>query len=116
MRFLSVLCLSLCAMSAFAQSDRGTITGTVTDTSGAVVANAAVEARQTDSGALFQTTSTDTGNYTLAQLPVGPYELTVTVQGFKKYVRTGLTVQIAQTFLDLMKKVDARRTGQAAAS
>ena len=95
-------------MSAFAQSDRGTITGTVTDTSGAVVANAAVEARQTDSGALFQTTSTDTGNYTLAQLPVGPYELTVTVQGFKKYVRTGLTVQIAQTFrIDVALEVGA---------
>ena len=35
-------------------------------------------------------------NYTLSQLPAGNYELTVTLQGFKKYVRQGLTVQVAQ--------------------
>src|SRR6266705_1865382 len=97
MRSLNLICLLLCASFAFAQSDRGTITGTVTDTSGAVVANAAIEARQVETGAVFQTASTDTGNYTLAQLPVGPYELTVSVSGFKKYVRSGLNVQVAQT-------------------
>jgi hypothetical protein len=91
------LCLLVCAGAAFAQSDRGTITGTITDTSAAVIANAAIEARQLESGATFQTTSTETGNYTLPQLPVGPYEFTVNVEGFKRYVRTGLVVQVAQT-------------------
>ena len=62
----------------FAQSDRGIITGTVTDTTGAVIANAQIEAKQLETGSLFPTTSTGTGNYTLTQLPVGTYEISVT--------------------------------------
>ncbi len=88
------LCLFLGSF-AFAQSDRGTITGTVTDATSASVANAAVEARHVATGVVYRTTSTDTGNYTIAQLPVGDYEVTVTVAGFKKYVRQNLTVQVA---------------------
>jgi hypothetical protein len=88
------LCLFLGSF-AFAQSDRGTITGTVTDATSASVANAAVEARHVATGVVYRTTSTDTGNYTIAQLPVGDYEVTVTVPGFKKYVRQNLTVQVA---------------------
>jgi hypothetical protein len=70
-----------------AQSDRGTITGTVSDPAGAVVAGAPIEARNVETGAVYQAATTATGNYTLAQLPTGTYELTVTVTGFKKYVR-----------------------------
>ncbi len=88
--------MSLAAV-AFGQGDRGTITGTVSDPAGAVVANAAVEARHIETGAVYDTASTTTGNYTLAQLPVGSYEVSVTVPGFKKYVRSGLTVQVADT-------------------
>lgn len=88
--------LPLLVSAAFAQSDRGTITGTVTDPTGAVVANAQVHAQQQETGAVFQTVSTDTGNYTLVQLPVGPYQITVTVAGFKKFVRSGITVPAAQ--------------------
>ena len=81
----------------FAQSDRGTITGTVVDPAGAVVANAPIEARSLETGAVYPAASTTTGNYTLAQLPVGTYELSAAVPGFKKYVRRGLTVQVAET-------------------
>src|SRR3984957_9318574 len=94
---LATLCLLLFASVVFAQSDRGIITGTVTDTTGAVVANVAIEARQLETGAVFPTATTSTGSYTLTELPVGPYEITATVAGFKKYVRTGVTVQVAQT-------------------
>src|SRR5580692_7572653 len=94
---LATLCLLLFASTVFAQSDRGIITGTVTDTTGAVVANVAIEARQLETGAVFPTATTSTGSYTLTELPVGPYEITATVAGFKKYVRTGVTVQVAQT-------------------
>ncbi|MFM2124663.1 MAG: hypothetical protein RL328_1114, partial [Acidobacteriota bacterium] len=96
MRSLLVLLL-LPAAALFAQNDRGTITGTVSDPAGAVVANGAIEARNLENGATYQTASSETGNYTLAQLPVGNYELSVTVSGFKRYVRTGLAVQVAQT-------------------
>jgi hypothetical protein len=97
MRFIQTsLCLLLLASAALAQSDRGTITGTVTDSTGAVIANAQIQAKQAETGALFPTVSTDTGNYTLVQLPVGPYEISVTVPGFKKFVRSGITVEAAQ--------------------
>ncbi len=85
------------ALGLFAQSDRGTITGTIADPAGAVVPNASIEARNVDTGALYPVVSTGTGNYTIAQLPYGTYELTVTVAGFKKFIRPGLLVQAAQT-------------------
>jgi hypothetical protein len=89
--------LFLLSLAAFAQSDRGTITGTISDPAGGVVANAAIQARNVDTGAMYPVASSATGNYTLAEMPAGNYELTVTVAGFKKYVRQGLTVQVAQT-------------------
>src|SRR5438132_12858497 len=94
---IATIFLVLFASAAFGQGDRGTITGTVTDTSGAVVANVQVQAKQAESGAVFSTVTTDTGNYTLTQLPIGPYEVTATVAGLKKYVRSGLRVGGAQT-------------------
>ena len=98
MRFIVgvFLCLFLLFATAFAQGDRGTITGTVTDPAGAMIPNAAVEAKNTQTGITFQTVSSVTGNYTLAQLPAGSYQLTVSSTGFKQYVRTGLTVMVAQ--------------------
>src|SRR6478672_4787624 len=78
------VCLFLAATLAFAQSDRGTITGTVGDPAGAVVAGAPIEARNVETGAVYQAATSTTGNYTIAQLPAGTYELTVTVPGFKK--------------------------------
>src|SRR5690349_14118069 len=89
--------LFLAATSIFGQSDRGTITGTVLDSTGAVVANASIDAKNTATGVAYQAASTATGNYTIAQLPAGTYELSVTVPGFKKYLRQGLTVDVAQT-------------------
>jgi hypothetical protein len=83
--------------AAFAQSDRGTITGTISDPAGAVIASAAIEARNVATGSVSQVASSATGNYTIAQLPAGTYQLTITVQGFKKFVRTGLVVEVAGT-------------------
>src|ERR1700733_6767388 len=105
---LATLCLLLFASAAFAQSDRGIITGTVTDTTGSVVANVAIEARQLETGAVFPTTTTSTGNYTLSELPVGSYEVTATYSGFKKYVRSGITVEVAQTLrIDIPLQIGA---------
>ena len=87
----------LFAFAAFAQTDRGTITGTVSDPAGAVIANAPVEAKNTESGSIFQAGTSATGNYTLAQMPVGTYEISVTVPGFKKSVRPGVIVSVAAT-------------------
>jgi len=98
MRFkAAVLCLLLLAGLAFGQSDRGTITGTIVDPAGAVVPSAPVEAKNVETGAVYQAGASATGNYTLAQLPTGTYQLSVTVPGFKKYVRTNILLQVAQT-------------------
>ena len=94
---LLVLSLFAVTYTAFAQTDRGTITGTIADPAGAVVANAAVEARNVATGAIYPVASSTTGNYTIAQLPAGVYELSVTVPGFKRYVRGGLPVEVAGT-------------------
>src|SRR6202042_2988519 len=91
----AAVALSLFALAAFAQTDRGTITGTITDPAGAVIANAPIEARNVNTGAVYPAASSGTGNYTIAQLPVGSYELTVTVAGFKKYTRTGIAIEVA---------------------
>jgi hypothetical protein len=93
---------------AFAQGDRGTITGTVLDPAGAVVPNAAIEAKNADTGAPYNAAATDTGNYTLSQLPVGTYALTVSASGFKKYIRPNITVGATQTVrLDISLQVGA---------
>ena len=94
---LTALVLFFVVLTLFAQTDRGTITGTIIDPAGAVVGNAAIEARNTATGAAYPVASSATGNYTIPNLPTGAYELSVSVPGFKKLVRTGLIIQAAQT-------------------
>ncbi len=97
MRLLSMtVCSMLVALTAVAQSDRGTITGTVSDPAGAVVPNAPVHIRNIQTGVSFDGASSATGNFTIPQLPVGTYEVTISVQGFKKYIRAGLEIGVAQ--------------------
>ena len=98
MRFLKrQFALFLFCATVFAQTDRGTITGTISDPAGAVVAGAVVEAKSNTTDAVSQVTSTNTGNYTLSQLPAGDYQMTVAVPGFKKFIRQNITVQVAGT-------------------
>ncbi|HEY4360994.1 MAG TPA: TonB-dependent receptor [Bryobacteraceae bacterium] len=98
MRFLKAYaCVCLVTVFALAQGDRGTITGTVSDPTGAVVSNAPINAKQLETGATFQAGTSATGNYTLSQLPTGTYELTVSVPGFKRFVRQNLVLPVAQT-------------------
>ncbi len=106
----SVFCcyLLVCALAAFGQNDRGTITGTVSDPAGAIIANASVQVRNIDTNAVYQAATSATGNYTLSQLPVGQYEMTVTVPGFKEFKRPGLIVEVAQTYrVDVTMEVGA---------
>src|SRR5215467_8369067 len=88
--------LFVSALAAYGQSDRGTITGTVSDATGAVIPGASVEAKNTDTGLVYTAGSSETGNYTLPQLPAGTYQLTVELPGFKKFVRPGVTIAATQ--------------------
>src|SRR4030088_531825 len=74
--------------SSFGQTSQATITGTIADPTGAAVANAPVEVHNLETGAVFKVASTDTGNYTVPQLPVGDYSIDVAVPGFKRYSHT----------------------------
>ena len=67
------VCMLILATALLAQSDRGTMTGTISDPAGAVIASAAVEARNTETGANYPVESSATGNYTIPQLPAGTY-------------------------------------------
>jgi hypothetical protein len=107
MRKLLAVCF-LFAIAAFAQSDRGTITGTIVDQTAAVVPGAKVMAKLVETGAVSQATATETGNFTLPSLPVGTYELSVEAAGFKKTTQPGVVVQVAQTVrVDLKLEVGA---------
>src|SRR5262245_62039508 len=92
-----VLFISYSAVISFAQIDRGTITGTVTDASSAVIPGATIVARNTETSSRYETISTETGNYVLSLLPAGVYEITAELPGFRRYVRQGITVLVAQT-------------------
>jgi hypothetical protein len=92
---VALLFLTL-AYSAFSQTG-GTITGLITDPAGAVVANAAVEAKNTATNVVSTAATSSTGNYVLSDLAAGTYEIDVTLPGFKKYVQTGIEVQQLQT-------------------
>ena len=61
----------LFAAIAAAQSDRGVITGTVQDPANAVAPGASVSAKNTETGAVYPTTTTATGNFTITALPAG---------------------------------------------
>ncbi|MBI2150182.1 MAG: TonB-dependent receptor [Acidobacteria bacterium] len=87
----------LFASTAPGQTDRGTITGTVSDASAAVIPGVRVVATNTQTGTAYETISTETGNYTLTQLPSGIYELAAELPSFRRYVRQGITVLVAQT-------------------
>ncbi len=105
--FVPLLVLALVS-TAFGQSDRGTITGAVSDPTGAVIPGASITAANTETGTKYETISTETGNYTLPQLPPGVYQITIELPGFKRYVRQGITVLVAQTLrIDVPLEVGA---------
>ncbi|MEO8096360.1 MAG: carboxypeptidase-like regulatory domain-containing protein [Acidobacteriota bacterium] len=101
-----VSALFLCAAGAFGQTAAGTITGTVSDPAGAVVANVPMELTNSQTGVLVQSATSDTGNFTFPQLPVGTYTVRVNAPGFKTYVRQNLGVQATQTIrIDVVLEV-----------
>src|SRR5438876_4535109 len=102
------LCILLVIGAAFGQSDRGTVTGTVSDATGAVIPGANVVATNTETSTKYETVSTETGNFTLTQLPPGVYQISVELPGFKRYVRQGITVLVAQILrIDVALEVGA---------
>lgn len=88
--------LIVAAAPLAAQQGRGAISGTITDASGASVPGVTITIVNTDTNVQFPTVSNEAGFYTVPSLPVGPYTVSAEKQGFKKEVRTGLTLQVDQ--------------------
>src|SRR5580704_1775552 len=109
MKLRIILCfVVMAAASLAAQTFRGTILGTVTDPSGAVVAGAQVSAKNIGTGQERVSTTSADGSYTIPELPIGTYTVTVTQSGFQTFVATGVTVDVAS-----QRRVDAAlKTGE----
>ena len=97
-----LLCFGLLAVflvlmpGAWAQ-ENATITGTVTDSTGAVVPNAALTLTNPATGQTRTSVSNAVGSYRFANVAAATYTLTATAPGFQKYVKTGIVTNVAQT-------------------
>jgi outer membrane receptor protein involved in Fe transport len=93
---LVVFSLALFAgASTFAQTFRGTILGSVTDTSGAAVPGATVTIKNLDTGLTRTVSTSDDGSYAVPELPIGNYSVSVEKAGFKLGLVTGIKVEVS---------------------
>src|SRR5947207_10065273 len=94
LRYL-ILVLGLSSAVVFAQ-DTASITGTVTDASGAAVTKAQVTLTNVQQGLTRSATTNDSGEYLFAALPVGTYTMNVSATGFKRYEAKGIGLAVGQ--------------------
>ena len=99
MRYNLTLALTLVLLSlplAWTQENTATIAGQIIDSSGASIPAARVVARNIQTGIERETTTGETGNYSIPLLPIGAYDVSVEKSGFKKSIQTGITLQVDQ--------------------
>jgi hypothetical protein len=94
---LMILVLCSTGRMCLAQSDRGSVSGMVTDPSGAGITGAKVTVTNAAMGTQNSTVSSGVGVFTVPQLPAGIYSVTVVVPGFTTLVRNGITVSVGET-------------------
>src|SRR3984957_2271403 len=104
---LSLLLTMLCfAPFASAQSTGGRIRGTVTDTSGAAIATADLQLINESTNAARGLQSGSNGEYIFIEVPVGTYDLTATIGGFKKYEHKGIVLNLNEVVsVDIIMQV-----------
>src|SRR6476469_1007591 len=106
--FKTSLFLFLLGLTLPAQEFRATLSGRVTDPTGALIAGAKVEAKAVATGAVSSTVSGNDGDYQIPFLPPGEYVITVQKEGFRRAVREGVTLQVAERAVaDLSLEVGA---------
>ncbi|HUS08423.1 MAG TPA: carboxypeptidase regulatory-like domain-containing protein, partial [Bryobacteraceae bacterium] len=97
-KFIQIATIAFFSIASLAaQTVLGTITGHVTDASGASVSGAAVTATNPGTNLVYRTTTNQAGNYVLQQLPIATYDLDVAATGFRRYVRKSIQLSVAQT-------------------
>ncbi|HSL21537.1 MAG TPA: TonB-dependent receptor [Vicinamibacterales bacterium] len=77
-----------------AQEITGTITGTVMDETGGVLPGVTVVVKHVETGRAWEVITTETGVYTASLLPIGAYEVSAEMTGFRKFLRTGLQLSV----------------------
>src|SRR5882762_2379239 len=98
--------VALCATLGVAQSDRGSLAGTISDSTGAVVPNAAVTVTGADTGTVYNAVSTSSGDYRIQDMVLGAYNIKVAAPGFKTAESTGVVIQVnTVTSLDVTVSV-----------
>src|SRR5688572_3749675 len=104
---LRVACLSfVLSVIAYAQTGQGTLTGSVTDSSGALVAGAAVVVRNQNTGFVYNAVTTQEGIYRVPYLNVGTYEVIYEAAGFKKLTRRDIPIRSSEVLgLDVTLEV-----------
>ncbi len=91
-----LLVICLCgALGLWAQSERGTIAGTVHDATGSVVPGASVKVTNTATNVTITSNSNSSGDFTVPDLPVGNYNVRVEKAGFRAFLLSGITVDAA---------------------
>jgi hypothetical protein len=93
---VAALALGLGARSAGAQVLYGSIVGNVNDSQGAAIPGATVTVSNKENGFTRDTTSSTDGTYSIINLQAGTYELKVSLQGFREFVRTGVPIAVGQ--------------------
>lgn len=93
--WIGLVFVLLAAVSLSAQTFRGTILGTVTDASGAVIAGAKVTVKNTGTGLERSTETSGDGTYSVPELPIGTYTVTVTQAGFQTAVTKDVVVDVS---------------------
>ena len=88
------MCLLSFPLSSFGQAVNATLLGTVSDSTGATVANAKVTATANATSTVYDTVTNEAGNYTIPNVPPGSYSITVTAPGFKKETHQNIDVLI----------------------
>ena len=94
---IGVLFAAALTAAVWAQGVTGTISGLVTDTTGAAIPNAQVTATNVNTGFTSHATANAQGEYRLVLLPVGTYTISATATGFKTFVRKGVTLEVGQS-------------------
>src|SRR5579863_6560324 len=92
--FLMVL---LTTLDVAGQQITGSIRGTVSDPSGAIVQAATVTAKQIETGLTRVAVTDRQGEYVLVELPIGHYQLEIQAKGFQKYLQQGISLNVNQT-------------------
>src|SRR5687767_7909308 len=88
----TLILLALAPVFVAAQTTYATITGTVTDSTGAVIRGATVVATNLDTSVTTKTTTNDDGVYTVPQLREGPYTLSVKASGLREFLATDIVL------------------------